>query len=63
VRFIIFHKFALLKRIVRSLLTGDTIFLSGFIQAIIRFPFILFKRIGVPNRVSDHEIFNQFTKN
>lgn len=60
---IISHKFALLKRIIRSILTGDVVFLTGFTQAFIRFPLILFKRLSVPNNVTDHEIFNQFTKN
>ena len=60
---IITHTFALLKRIIRSILTGDRAFLSGFVQAAIQFPFILFKRLSVPHNVTDHEILNQFTKN
>ncbi|MDA1317178.1 MAG: hypothetical protein O3B87_04095, partial [bacterium] len=59
---IVSHKFALLKRIIRSILTGDGAFLYGFFQATLRFPAILIKRMKVPHNLTDHEIFSQFTK-
>jgi len=55
------HKLHLFKRVIKSILKGDTIFLEGFLQASLRVPQVMMKRRTVARVSTDYEILKRFT--
>ncbi len=58
-RLIINHKWFLIKLLAQSIAKGDTVFLEGFFQALLRFPRILVAHFLSPSIISDYEILSR----
>lgn len=56
------HIMNLSIHVVRAAISGDTVFLRGFAQALKRLQTVLKSRKEVTQKVKDHEILSQFTK-